>query len=109
MRAYQNQSFHVAVELDLARFWEVEEIPRVKPTSKENPQCVEHYDTTTYVAHDGRITVRLPFKSEARPSNNFQTAKQRMFALERKLKYHDGVKQQYRDFVKDFVDMCHLE
>ena len=109
VRAYQCQSFQVAVELDLARFWEVEEIPRVKPMSKENRQCVEHYDTTTYVAGDGRITVCLPFKSQARPSNNFQTAKQKMFALERKLKDHGDVKQQYRDFIKEFVDMVHLE
>ena len=109
-RAYQCQSFQVAVELDLARFWEVEEIPRVKPMSKENRQCEEHYDTTTYVADDGRITVRLPFKSQARPSNNFQTAKQRLFALERKLKDHGDVKQQYRsNFIKEFVDMGHLE
>ena len=71
VRPYQCQSFQVAVELGLTRFWEVEEIPRVKPVSKENRQCAEHYDTTTYVADDGRITVRVPFKSEARPSNNF--------------------------------------
>ena len=109
VRAYQCQSFQVAVELGLARFWEVEEIPRVKPMSKENRQCAEHYDTTTYVADDGRITVRLPFKSEARPSNNFHTAKQRLFALERNLKDHGDVKQQYRDFIKEFVDMGHLE
>ena len=109
VRAYQCQYFQVAVELDPARFWEVEEIPRVKPMSKENRQCEEHYDTTTYVADDSRITVRLPFKSEARPSNNFQTAKQRLFALERKLKDHDDVKQQYRDFIKEFLDMGHLE
>ena len=101
VRTYQCQSFQVAVELDLARFWEVEEIPRLKPMSKENRQCVEHYDTTTYV--------RLPFNSEARPSNNFQTSKQRLFALERILWDHDGVKQQYRDFIKEFVDMGHLE
>ena len=31
------------------------------------------------VADDGRITFPLPFKSEARPANNFQTAKQRLF------------------------------
>ena len=109
VRAYQCQSFQVAVELDLARFWEVEEIPRVKPMSKENRQCEEHYDTTTYVADDGRITVCLPFKSEARPSNNFHIARQRLFALERKLKDHGDVKQQYRDFIKEFVDMGHLE
>ena len=77
--------------------------------SNEICQCVGHYDTTTDVADDGRITVRLPFKSEARPSNNFQTAKQRLFALERKLKDHDGVKQQYGDFIKQFVKMGHLE
>ena len=88
---YQFQSFQVAVELELARFWEVEEIPRVKLMSKEKHQCVEHYDTTTYFADDGLITVRLPFESDARPSNNFQTAKQRLFALERKLKDHPSV------------------
>ena len=70
---------------------------------------MEHYDTTTYVADDDRITVRLPFKSEERPSNNFETAKQRLFAMEQKLKDHDGVKQQYRDFIKKFVDTGHLE
>ena len=75
VRTYQCQSFQVAVELDLARFWELEEIPRVKPMSKENRQCVEHYDTTTYVADDGPITVRLPFKSEARPSKQFSHSK----------------------------------
>ena len=109
VRAYHCQSFQVAVELDLARFWEVEKIPQVKPMFKENRQCEEHYDTTTYVADDGRITVCLPFKSEARPSNNFHTAKQRLFALEQKLKDHGDVKQQYRDFIKEFVDMGHLE
>ena len=72
VRTYQCQSFQVAVELDLARFWEVEEITRVKPMSKENRQCMEHYDITTYVADDGRITLRLPFKSEAPPSSNFK-------------------------------------
>ena len=105
VRTHQCQSFQVAVELDLARFWNVEEIPRVKPIPKENRQCMENYD-------DGRNTVRLPFKSEARPwspSNNFQTAKQRLFALERKLKDHDDVKQQYCDFIKELVDMGHLE
>ena len=34
VRAYQCQSFKVAVELDIARFWGGEEIPRVKPMSK---------------------------------------------------------------------------
>ena len=112
VKASQCQSFHsfqVAVELDLARFWEVEEVPRVKQMTKENRQCVEHYDSTTYTADDGRITVHLPFKSDARPSNNLQTAKQRLFALERKLQDHDEMKQQYREFIKEFVDMGHLE
>ena len=49
VRSYQYQSFQVSVELDPARFWEVEEVPRVKPISKENRQCVEHYNTKTYV------------------------------------------------------------
>ena len=48
-------------------------------------------------------TVHLPFKPEARPSNSFQTAKQKF--LERKRKDHDDVKQQNRDFIKEVMDM----
>ena len=35
LTTYQCQSFQVAVEPDLGRFWEVEEIPQVKPMSKK--------------------------------------------------------------------------
>ena len=97
------------VEHDLAGFWEVEESHRVKPMLKENRQSVEHFNTTTYVADDGRLTVRLLFKTEARPLNTFQKAMQIFFALQRELKDHDDVKQQYREFIKEFVDMGHLE
>ena len=40
---------------------------------------------------------------------NFQTAKQRLFALERKLKDHGDLKQQYHDVIKEIVEMGHLE
>ena len=75
LQAYQSQSFEVSVELDLARIWEVEEIPQVKPMSNENVRYVGHYDTTTSTAASqrpqimaadyGRIIVCLFFKSEA--------------------------------------------
>ena len=81
----------------------------MKPMSREKRQSVEHYDTTTYVADDGGITVHLPCSSQECPSNYFQTDKQRLFALQRKLKDHDDVKQQYREIIKEFVDMGHLE
>ena len=81
----------------------------MKPMSDENRQCVEHYDTTTYVADDCRISVHLTFKYGARPSNNVQIAKQRLFALKRKLKDHVDMKQKYCDFIKDIVDMGYLE
>ena len=48
VRPLHFQSFQVAVELDLARFWEVEEIPRVKPMSKENRQCAEHHNLSPF-------------------------------------------------------------
>ena len=67
------------------------------------------YGTTTYVADAGHITICLPFKSEARPSNKVQTANLRLFALERKLKDHDGLKQQYCEIIRKFVDMGHLQ
>ena len=41
---------------------------------QSNGLWMEHYDTTTNVAGDNRITVRLRFKFETCPSNIFQTA-----------------------------------
>ena len=96
------------MEQDLARVWEVEEIPRVKPISKENRQCVEHYDTTTYVADDGCITVhvlsnlrhvlRTTFKQPSRDCSPWNENSRIMF-----------MSSKYRDFIKEFLDMSHLE
>ena len=106
-RVYQPQSFQVSVELDLARSWEIEDVPRMK-----SKKIVSVYnEKMTSVADDGRITVHPAFKPESRPSNNLQTTKQILFALEKKLKNDDDddVKEQYRAFIKEFVDMGLLE
>ena len=75
---------------------------------QKNCQCVEHYDTTTYVADDDSIPVRLPLFFEVRPSTQ-KTAKKRFFALEQKLKDRKFEKRQYHDFIEKYLDMGHLQ
>lgn len=56
-------SFFNKVDLDhlLNRFWELEELPRVKHLSEDDRYCEEYYQNTTYRNQEGRFVVSLPF------------------------------------------------
>ncbi|XP_065370828.1 uncharacterized protein LOC135962852 [Calliphora vicina] len=51
-------------EAILKKFWELEEIPQMKPHSEADHFCEKLYNETTYRQPDGRYMVKLPFKSE---------------------------------------------
>lgn len=59
-------TFHNRIEIDniLKRFWEIEEIPQVKPKTEEELQCEKLFATTHERDDTGRYIVNLPFKNE---------------------------------------------
>ena len=90
------------------RFWEVEEISEKISQSEEHEKCQNHFHETATIVND-RFSVSIPFKSDLRPENNFAQAKQRFLYLEKRLQANPELYEKYRLFIKEFLDMEHLE
>ncbi|XP_066589558.1 uncharacterized protein [Prorops nasuta] len=52
------------VEKTLRDFWELEEVPEVKPMSTEDSLCEQHFVDTVSRTSSGRFVVALPFRSD---------------------------------------------
>ena len=76
--------------------------------SEEHEKCQNHFHETTTIVND-RFSVSIPFKSDLRPENNFAQAKQRFLYLEKRLQANPELYEKYRLFIKEFLDMEHLE
>ena len=100
-----------AVE-DFARFWEVEEPPESSQPNYtvEQTLTVQHYEETTTYDPDGRPVVRLPFKEGATPLGHSKAqAVRRFLSMERRFIQDPIFHQKYKEFIKEFLDMGHLE
>ena len=95
---------------DIAKFWELEEVqPALSARSLEETACEQHYNATTYVDADNRKVVFLPFKPKGILSNSKYTAFKHLNSLEAKLQKDQLLYDNYRTFIKEFVDLGHLE
>ncbi|XP_036317858.1 uncharacterized protein LOC118732860, partial [Rhagoletis pomonella] len=94
----------------LKRFWEIEEFPQSNPVlSEEESYCEKHFLKNVTVLNNGRIQVRLPFKTA--PSvlgNSYENAKKRFLLLERRLSRNTELKQMYENFMKEYEDLGHM-
>ncbi|XP_037813340.1 uncharacterized protein LOC119604652 [Lucilia sericata] len=64
--ARTNYMTKVSIDDQLAKFWELEEVPRRKILSEEDKKCEEIYRSTTTRSSEGRYIVCLPFKAAKR-------------------------------------------
>ena len=107
----KNQVHTVTVletDIDLKRFWELEEV-QLPQKMTEEIQCEQHFIDTTKQDEDGRFIVKLPFKQPQRAlSDSFVQAKRRFLSLERRLTANPQLHEKYRAFIKEFMDLGHL-
>ena len=97
-------------DIDLKRFWELEEVQLPQKMTEEEIQCEQHFIDTTKQAEYGRFIVKLPFKQPQRTlSDSFVQAKRRFLSLERRLTANPQLHEKYRAFIKEFMDLGHLE
>ena len=107
-----NCNFAVTDETNklLQRFWELEDFPKDYILSHEEMQCENHFKQTTIRLEDGRSSVSLPKKSDSNVlGDSFNTAEQRFRWLENRLDKNDDIKQQYKEFINEMIEMEHLE
>lgn len=98
---------HATVDLDsdLQKFWELESVPNsiIIPSSEQN------FVNSVTRDDSGRYMVDLPFKSPPNFGDSKSLALKRFYSLERKLQCNSALKQQYSQFLKEYLDLNHME
>lgn len=101
-------SINNSLENQLEKFWTLEDCPKKKFLSHEESHCEKHFADNT-VFSDGRFTVKLPLKHDPSQLGDSKTAAlRRFYTLERKLLANPGLKSQYDDFMKQYIDLNHM-
>jgi hypothetical protein len=98
-----------SLESTLRSFWEIESIPPTKLLSSEEIACERHFIDHVCRLEDGRYQVRLPLKRRATDlGDSKQMAIRRLKSIERRLENNPRYKQDYDDFMKEYLDLGHM-
>ncbi|XP_052757236.1 uncharacterized protein LOC128202123 [Galleria mellonella] len=99
-----------AIDTQLKRFWELEEVTITNKLFTEDEHTCEHlFDTTTKRNADGRFLVRIPLQQSAdHLGDSYALAKSRFLSLERKLERLPFYKKLYYDFIHEYVELGHM-
>ncbi|XP_030759181.1 uncharacterized protein LOC115884669 [Sitophilus oryzae] len=106
-------SCHTSIEnnldIQLQKFWEVEEIPKISSLSTEDVQCEEIYRSLTYRDQSGRFCVPLPFKIQ-NPffRNTCYQARRPFISLEFRLAKNPELRKAYFEFMQDYLNNGHM-
>lgn len=103
-----NQS--VALDEQLRKFWEIEEIPNKKKyVSPDDLSCENLFLKSTKRLSNGRFVVQIPLKeSPLALGDSYVTARNRFLALERRLDRTVSHKQMYSDFINEYIKLGHM-
>ncbi|XP_031329673.1 uncharacterized protein LOC116160582 [Photinus pyralis] len=97
-------------ERNLSKYWEMEEVEVPNRSKEEDVQCEKHYMATTTRGRDGRYTVRIPFKEAPTMVNSSRSlAVARLHQLEKKLEKEHRVREQYKAFLQEYIDLGHMK
>lgn len=114
---YPNPSKTIACNLSLrtldqklTKFWEIEEVQTKPNLSPEELECENHYQKTYTRDSTGRFIVKLPFKKVVRPLGSSRVyAQKRLFSLENKLNKNPKLREEYSNFLNEYLDLKHME
>ncbi|XP_076649869.1 uncharacterized protein LOC143357342 [Halictus rubicundus] len=98
------------LDLDLRRFWEIEEIPAISPYTDEEQECENHFRTTHKRDSSGRYMVRLPFKRNPPIDigHSYRIADRMLSKLERRLQSKPKLYAEYDDFLREYLRLGHM-
>jgi hypothetical protein len=93
----------------LRRFWELEELPKVKHYTAEEKSCEKHFMETHTRDSTGRYVVKFPFKDNVAPLGlSRDQAVSRLKQVERRLAKAPEYKKEYAGFMKEYLDLNHM-
>ncbi|XP_011859356.1 PREDICTED: uncharacterized protein LOC105556853 [Vollenhovia emeryi] len=98
-----------SLNAQVAKFWEIEEIPAIKHLSDVEHACEQHFSKTHFRKRSGRYVVRLPFNDKKRDIGaSFELAKKRLYSLERRLMRNPQMGEEYSNFLSDYENLGHM-
>jgi len=102
----QQAKLHDQIE----RFWQLEELHTKSHLTAEEQKCEEHFLKTHSREKDGRFIVQVPLKENyTQLGESYDTARHRLFSIERKLHKQPELKQQYDTFIQEYIDLGHMK
>lgn len=109
-KTYCNFSTDIEIQLQLAKFWELEEPPRsVSIHSKDEQACEANFVETVSRDKNGRFVVMIPLKES--PTNlgaSKHTALSRFQSMEAKFLKNPILKGMYCDFMSEYEQLGHM-
>lgn len=94
----------------LKKFWELEELPSIRHLSPDDTEAETFYTRTTTRLPSGRFMVKLPFRTPFPLLGDSKAiAMQRLKALEIRLQRNNDLRQQYSEFMRDYLTSGHME
>src|SRR5580765_826020 len=101
---------HADLDMQLKRFWEIEELPHQNHISPEDMRCEKHFASTHSRTPTGRYIVRLPFKTD--PPLSLGESRPAALAMytraEDRLKARPEQATEYRAFLQEYVQLGHM-
>ncbi|XP_018370063.1 PREDICTED: uncharacterized protein LOC108765716 [Trachymyrmex cornetzi] len=93
----------------LERFWQLEEVTKSKPHTKEEQLCEDNFVSTHQRDQNGRFIVQLPLKSSISSLGKSQEiAERRLRSVERKLDKDATLKEAYVSFMQEYEQLNHM-
>ncbi|XP_063358857.1 uncharacterized protein LOC134648296 [Cydia amplana] len=92
------------------RFWEIDTVPHSSRLTPDEQLCENSFTNEHYRDETGRYVVCLPFKDNAEPvfEGSREIALRRFHAIEKRLSRDPDLKQQYVDFMTDYIESGHM-
>ncbi|XP_055589044.1 uncharacterized protein LOC129741345 [Uranotaenia lowii] len=100
-----------ALNVQLERFWEVENFDDGKALTTEELSCEEHFKQTVQRDDSGRYVVRLPMRTEmvSLLGDSYAVALRRFKSMERKFAADENLRQAYVNSMADYEKLGHME
>ncbi|XP_065075451.1 uncharacterized protein LOC135699156 [Ochlerotatus camptorhynchus] len=100
----------LTLEESIERFWKTEELTVSNNYSIEERHCEDYYQSTTSRDTTGRYIVRLPRKPDfdAMLGESRTSALRRFEQLERRLDRDQQLKEEYHNFMKEYLSLGHM-
>ncbi|XP_033362368.1 uncharacterized protein LOC117240438 [Bombus vosnesenskii] len=105
-------TFHAsttAPQVDLTRFWKIDDGPPIKHISEAERRCEDHFRAHTRRTSEGRYIVALPFNENLSSLGSSKAlAMKRLASLNRRFQRDRRFEADYRAVIQDYLDRGHM-